>query len=211
MEKKPILIPENYEAAKKRKEEVLQMINEYNEALFNEDILPYTDEEIKRLQEEYLLLDDYVELTDTEKKAIDKHQEEEEETITEDGEVVKKDKHSYWDAVNPLIFVYALFPLIGSLWFAIQGIGIQVIELFTKILSKNKIVLRGISDNGFLAICLALIAIYPILFCVVTLLVKLFVCRKKETKKAAFWILMGQILISVINYIVVAVEVSKLW
>ncbi len=211
MEKESILIPEDYEEAKKRKEEVLQMINKYNEALFNEEELPYTDEEIKKLQEEYLLLDDYVELTDTEKKAIGKHQEEEyEESINDDGEV-KKANHSYWDAVNPLIFVYALFPLIGSLWFAIQGIGIQVIELFTKILSKNDIVLTEISDNGFLAICLALIAIYPVLFCVVTLLVKLFVCRKKETKKAAFWILMGQILISIINYIVVAVEVSKLW
>lgn len=208
MDKDIILIPENYEEAKKRKEEVLRMINEYNEALFNEQALPYSDEEIKKLQEEYLLLDDYVELTETEKKAINNEDDDEEISVTDNP---KKQEKGFWDLVNPLIFVYALAPLVGSMWFAIQGVGIQVLQLFTEILSKYKIQLTGVSDKGFLAICLGLIAIYPVLFCILTLLVKIFVCRKKETKKAALWILFGQILISVINYIVVAVEVSKQW
>lgn len=206
MKKEPVLVPEDYEEAKKRKEEVLLMINQYNEALFNGDELPYSDDEIKDLQEEYLLLDDYVELTDTEKKLIN----ESENSDDEDG-VSEVEKETYWDRVNPLIFVYALFPLIGSLWFAIQGIGIQVIQLFTKILDKHDITLTGVSNKGFLVLCLVLVAIYPILFCVVTLLVKIFVCRRKETKKAAFWILMSQILITVINYVVVAVEVIRSW
>lgn len=206
MDKDVILIPEDYEEAKKRKEEVLRMINEYNEAMFNDEVLPYSDEEIKKLQEEYLLLDDYVELTETEKKALNKDAEDEE--VSETDEAKKK---GFWDLVNPLIFIYALGPLVGSMWFAIQGIGIQVLELFTEILSKNNIQLTGVTDKGFLAICLALIAIYPVLFCLVTLLVKIFVCRKKETKKAALWILLVQILLSVINYIVVAVEVAKQW
>lgn len=206
MEKEPILIPEDYEEAKKRKEEVLLMINQYNEALFNGEELPYSDDEIKKLQEEYLLLDDYVELTDTEKRLINKGADD-----AEDGEVLDEPKETFWDKVNPLIFVYALFPLIGSLWFAIQGIGIQVIQLFTKFLSKKDIVLTGVSDKGFLVICLSLVAVYPILFCLVTLLVKIFVCRRKETKKVAFWILMSQILISIINYLVVAIEVIRSW
>lgn len=212
MEKNPILIPENYEEAKKRKEEVLQMINSYNEALFNEEVLPFTDEEIRVLQEEYLLLDDYVELTDTEKKIINKDSEEDiEEIVNDDGTIIKRRKESFWDKVNPFIFVYAVFVLVGSLWFAIQGIGIQMMQLFSNVVSKLNIDISGISENGFLVLCIGLIAIYPILFCVITLLVKIFLCRNNETKKVAFWLLMSQILVITINYVIVIIEVIKAW
>lgn len=212
MEKDSILIPENYEDAKKRKEEVLKMINSYNEALFNDEVLPFSDEEIRVLQEEYLLLDDYVELTDTEKEFMNKDSEEDfEEIVNEDGTVTKKIRVTFWEKVNPFIFIYAVVVLVGSLWFAIQGIGIEIMHLFTNIITKFNIPLTGLSDKGFLILCLGLIAIYPILFCVFTLLVKIFLCRNKETKKVAFWLLMSQILVIVINYVIVVIGVIKSW
>lgn len=212
MAKDQILIPEDYEEAKKRKEEVLKMINLYNEALFNDEVLPFTDEEIRVLQEEFLLLDDYVELTDTEKEIINKDSEEDyEEIVNEDGTVTKKIKVSFWEKVNPFIFIYAVFVLVGSLWFAIQGIGVQMMELFVKIIDKFDISLGSISENGFLILCLALIAIYPILFCVITLLVKIFLCRNKETKKVGFWLLISQIIVITLNYVIVIIGVIKTW
>ena len=67
-----IKIPENYEEALKRKEEVLNIINSYSIALLNETELPCSEEEIALLQEEYSMLDEYVELTNTEKEAMNK-------------------------------------------------------------------------------------------------------------------------------------------
>ena len=45
-------IPETYDEAVKRKADVLQMINDYNVALLLGNDLPYSEEEIERLQEE---------------------------------------------------------------------------------------------------------------------------------------------------------------
>ena len=98
-----IQIPDNYQEALARKEEVLKQINAYNEALFNETELPCSDEEIALLQEEYALLDEYVELTDTEKEAYKSLEKVEYvEVEEEDGTVTKKVKVSFWDKVKNL-------------------------------------------------------------------------------------------------------------
>ena len=60
-------IPDTYEEAVARKAEVLKLINEYNEALLLDKELPCSEEEIDRLQEEYQILNDHLELTDEEK------------------------------------------------------------------------------------------------------------------------------------------------
>ena len=80
-------IPDTYEEAVARKAEVLKLINEYNEALLLDKELPCSEEEIDRLQEEYQILNDHLELTDEEK--LEKLKDSDKE-INEDGVVVEK-------------------------------------------------------------------------------------------------------------------------
>lgn len=94
-------IPETYEDAVNRKQELLDKINEYNDAFFNNQPLPYTDEEIDAFQEEYQLLNDHLQLTEEEK--INRLDEDEKEVL-EDGTVVKVE--SVFDKIHPLTYVY---------------------------------------------------------------------------------------------------------
>ena len=203
-----IQIPENYQEALARKEEVLKLINAYNEALFNETELPCTDEEIELLQEEYAILDEYVELTDTEKEAYKNLEKVEYVEVTEeDGTVTKKEKITFWDKVNPLIFIYAVVPLIGSLWFAIQGIGIQFLNKFVELVDKYQWDFSDWKDGAITALFMAIIAIYPILFVLLSFIVASFICRKKETKIVGYIILIAHFVLIVINYIVVCSKI----
>ena len=94
-------IPSTYEEAVLRKQELLEKINEYNEAFFNETDLPYTEEEIEELQEEYQILNDHLQLTDKEK--IARLDEKDKETL-DDGTVVKVD--NFFDKIHPFTYVY---------------------------------------------------------------------------------------------------------
>lgn len=215
MSDKKINIPENYDEALKRKNEVLEMINKYNELMFTEGAtLPFTDEEIALLQEEYLILDEYVGLTDQEKEAYQKLESNEYvEHVQEDGTVVKVKKETFWDKVNPIVFIYAVLPLIGSLTSVIQGIGIGSINLFGKLLGKivekNDWSLENITDNQLFALSYGLMLIYPIVFCLITFLLYKFACRKKETKSVFFWILIGHIALSIISCVIIFIELFK--
>ena len=119
-------IPETYEEAVKRKQELLEKINAYNEALFAEKELPYTDEEIEAFQEEFQILNDNLDLTDEEKlEKLD----DEDKIVNEDGSVeVKK---SFFDKLHITTYLY-LF------------LGTLVVLLFSTVL------LPGIA-NGFIS------------------------------------------------------------
>lgn len=199
-----IQIPDNYEEALARKEEVLKLINAYSEALLNDTELPCSEEEIELLQEEYSLLDEYVELTDVEKEAYSVNDNVEYvEVVEEDGTVTKKVKLSFWDKVNPFIFVYAVIIIIGSLWFAVQGIGIQFLNLFVTLVEKFQWDFTNWSDKNVTVLFSAIFAIYPLLFVIFSFLNARFICRKKETKLIGYILLAFHFVLILINYIVV--------
>ena len=199
-----IQIPDNYEEALARKEEVLKLINAYSEALLNDTELPCSEEEIELLQEEYSLLDEYVELTDVEKEAYSINENVEYvEVVEEDGTVTKKVKLSFWDKVNPFIFVYAVIIIIGSLWFAVQGIGIQFLNLFVTLVEKYQWDFTNWSDDNVTVLFSAIFAIYPLLFVIFSFLNARFICRKKETKLIGYILLAFHFVLILINYIVV--------
>lgn len=199
-----IQIPDNYEEALARKEEVLKLINAYSEALLNDTELPCSEEEIELLQEEYSLLDEYVELTDVEKEAYSINENVEYvEVVEEDGTVTKKVKLSFWDKVNPFIFVYAVIIIIGSLWFAVQGIGIQFLNLFVRLVEKFQWDFTNWTDKNVTVLFSAIFAIYPLLFVLFSFLNARFICRKKETKLIGYILLAFHFVLILINYIVV--------
>ena len=199
-----IQIPDNYEEALARKEEVLKLINAYSEALLNDTELPCSEEEIELLQEEYSLLDEYVELTDVEKEAYSINDNVEYvEVVEEDGTVTKKVKLSFWDKVNPFIFVYAVIIIIGSLWFAVQGIGIQFLNLFVTLVEKFQWDFTNWTDKNVTVLFSAIFAIYPLLFVIFSFLNARFICRKKETKLIGYILLAFHFVLILINYIVV--------
>lgn len=199
-----IQIPDNYEEALARKEEVLKLINAYSEALLNDTELPCSEEEIELLQEEYSLLDEYVELTDVEKEAYSINDNVEYvEVVEEDGTITKKVKLSFWDKVNPFIFVYAVIIIIGSLWFAVQGIGIQFLNLFVTLVEKFQWDFTNWTDKNVTVLFSAIFAIYPLLFVIFSFLNARFICRKKETKLIGYILLAFHFVLILINYIVV--------
>ena len=203
-----IQIPDNYKEALARKEEVLKLINAYSEALLNDTELPCTEEEIALLQEEYELLDEYVELTEVEKEAYSVNDNVEYvEVVEEDGTVTKKVKVSFWDKVNPLIFIYAVIVIIGSLWFAIQGIGVQLLNVFIELVGKYQWDFVDWTEKQITILFSCIIGIYPLLFVIFSVLNARFICRKRETKLIA-WILSGfHFVLMLVNYIVVITKI----
>ena len=203
-----IQIPDNYKEALARKEEVLKLINAYSEALLNDTELPCTEEEIALLQEEYELLDEYVELTEVEKEAYSVNDNVEYvEVVEEDGTVTKKVKVSFWDKVNPLIFIYAVIVIIGSLWFAIQGIGVQLLNVFIELVGKYQWDFVDWTEKQITILFSCIIGIYPLLFVIFSVLNAGFICRKRETKLIA-WILSGfHFVLMLVNYIVVIAKI----
>lgn len=109
-EEKVYVMPATYEEAVQRKQELLDKINAYNEAMFAGEELPYSDKEIDELQEEYQILNDRLFLTDSEK--IDKLNDED-KIINEDGTVERK--LSFLDKVHWPLFVYPIFLIIFAL------------------------------------------------------------------------------------------------
>lgn len=193
-------IPENYNEALQRKEEVLNLINSYNEALFNEQDLPLTDEEIASLQEEYAFLDEFVGLTATE-KAARKEEVETVEVVSEDGTVEHVEKKNFWDKVNPLILLYGILPIIGSLTFCIQSIGLALIYKFIDLVGKYEWDISGLNDNQVNWLFMGIMSIYPILFNILTFILVKFVFKGKETKLIGYIILALQFVISIISMI----------
>lgn len=121
-------IPETYEEAVKRKQELLEKINAYNEALFAEKELPYTDEEIEAFQEEFQILNDNLDLTDEEKlEKLD----DEDKIVNEDGSVeVKK---SFFDKLHITTYLYLFLGTLVVLLFStvlLPGIASGFISKF---------------------------------------------------------------------------------
>ncbi len=111
-------IPENYDEAYKLKQELLEKINAYNTALFNGEELPYSDEEIDMLQEEYQILNDHLALSQEEKMM----------KLTENDKVVKEDgtvevKETIWDKIHWVVYLYGFISTIFACGILTKPIG----------------------------------------------------------------------------------------
>ena len=122
--------PKNYEEAVLIKEELLIEINKYNEAVFNEEELPYSDEEIDILMAEYQTFNDQLKLTKKEK--IDKLDEEDKVTL-ESGEVVEVE--SVFDKIHFSFYLYILFSIVLILFSSVFSYQIGN-NLMTNYLNK---------------------------------------------------------------------------
>lgn len=111
-------IPENYEEAYQLKQELLEKINAYNQALFNGEELPYSDEEIDRFQEEYQILNDHLALSDEEKLL---KLEENEKVVNADGTI--EAKTTVWDKIHWSIYLYGFVSTIFICGILTEPIG----------------------------------------------------------------------------------------
>ena len=118
-------IPETYDEAVKRKAEVLQMINDYNVALLLGNDLPYSEEEIERLQEEYQILNDHLALTDEERLA---KLDDDDKIVNEDGTV--EEKQSIFDKIHWSIYLVAIISFIACCGIFTKAVGNACMESF---------------------------------------------------------------------------------
>lgn len=106
-----------YEEAQTRKTELQEKINQYNIAYFNNEELPYTEEEITAMTEEFEFL--YSKLGDQESE--------------EEKEIKEKDK-KFFDKVNPFLVIFTFFAGIFSIGFLNGLIGNAVFSGFKKLI-----------------------------------------------------------------------------
>lgn len=116
-------IPDTYEEAVKRKADVLQMINDYNVALLLGNDLPYTDEEIEQLQEEYQILNDHLALTEEERLA---KLNEDDIIVNEDGTI--EEKKSIFDKIHWSFYLVAVITLLVTCGIFTYSIGTACME-----------------------------------------------------------------------------------
>ena len=118
-------IPETYDEAVKRKADVLQMINDYNVALLLGNDLPYSEEEIERLQEEYQILNDHLALTEDERLA---KLDDDDKIVNEDGTV--EEKQSIFDKIHWSIYLVAVVSFIACCGIFTKAVGNACMESF---------------------------------------------------------------------------------
>ncbi len=121
----------SYEEAVARKNELKEKINQYNEALFNEQELPFSEEEIDDMMAEYQYLEDELALTEEEK--IERLEADEKEVL-EDGTVVKVD--SVFDKLHFTFYIYAIYTLVIVLFSCVFSLQIGN-NISSKLLEAN--------------------------------------------------------------------------
>lgn len=181
MDDKKIIIPKTYEEAIKRKEEVLALINDYNEAYFKGEEPLISEEAMSLLQEEFLILNDIV---------IDK-------PVDNDIESDDKEKKiNILEKINPLIWIYTFIIFTFSSWFMIEYVGN---EIFKFIFTKNWI---QDYDNKFLIIMVIIWSFYafPLLIFSLNFLVKLFFKKNPLNHKAFWWVIVAHFVYLIINF-----------
>ncbi len=171
-------VPETFEEAVQRKEELLNKLNQYNEDFFNGNTT-YTEEEIKLIKEEYEFLDEYVDV---------------------DGEfaVEAPVEKGFFDKVNIFVWIYALFALFSGVYIVQQLVGFELFKI---------VYTAGLFDNFgnaikyiFVILCFV---VYPLILMLITLILKFLVFKKTaEDKKAFKWVFLGQIAFLLINFVV---------
>ncbi len=196
-------MPDTYEEAVKRKGEVLEKINAYNEAMLLEQELPCSEDEIESLQEEYQILNDHLQLTEAEK--IEKLSEDEIE-IEDDGTVKKKE--TIFDKIHWFIYPYALISTIFASGILSKGIGTNLMKAFLyhyfdKVYDKTQTIYMAtdqvMNEFSFWLKCIFSYSLLPLIIVILSLVVFL-IFRKKGTvnKKITMGILIIHSILAVV-------------
>ncbi len=174
-------MPETREEAAKRKEELLEKINKYNEEYFA-GTPSLSEEEINLIQEEYQFLDDLVD-------------------IEEDYAKIDEPKEQkFLDKVSILVWIYAMFAFFSSLFFVQQPIGLNLI--FAKIYNLGWF--EGLGNTAIWFLITGSFLVYPVLLGIIGLVLKLVAFKKTpEDKKAFKYVFLGQIVCLLINFIII--------
>lgn len=173
-------MPETREEAVKRKEELFEKINKYNEEYFSGNPT-LSEEEINLIQEEYQFLDDLVD-------------------IEEDYAKVDEPKEQkFLDKVNIFVWIYAMFALFSGFYFIQQRFGFYVIlmNIFDETLfsTLTNVELWFLVFGSFVA--------YPVVLAVIGLILKIFAFKKSaESRKAFKYVFLGQIAFLIINFVI---------
>ena len=197
-------IPDTYEEGLARKKELLEKINQYNEALFNETELPYTEEEIDLFQEEYQLLDDNLSLSEEEKLA---RLSEDEKVVLEDGTV--EAKRTILDKIHWSMWLYLIFCFVLAIvgYFMQNSISDQVVTkslfgYFEQVFDKsndqyelfNKASEYYMGAGKFWFIVIGSHLIIPAAVTIISVVAYfLFRLMHDENSKIAFWVMIFNI------------------
>ena len=213
-------IPETYEEAVARKEEVLKLINEYNVALLLGNELPCSDEEIEKLQEEYQILNDHLALTEEEK--INKLNDSD-KIVQEDGTIVEK--VSIFDKIHWSVYLYGIISTIFAAGILTKPVGKACMnsfidKYFYDLLWEKGVEMTALEKSGFMWTdfqywfrCAISFLWLPLLILLLTT-VFYFLFRKRNdiNSKIAKWLLIAHIALFVISFAIIILQGElKFW
>lgn len=195
---------ESSAVAQKRKQFLLQEINKYNEALFSNSPLPYSDEELDEMQEEYYYLDNHIALTDEEKVAkLDNKN-----VDIVDGEKIAK--VGFWDKISIIQVLWMVIGTLLSMELLTYVLGNVFYSSFCNMLFSsfyknefNYISTLPINYFGYWLLTVGSFAIFPLLM-VALILLFFFIYKNKspEARKLAFVLLIVQLSLLVVSFII---------
>lgn len=204
-------IPQTQEEARALKQEILEKINNYNNAVFNNEPLPYTDEEIDELQNQYDLLSEVVKLTKEEKKKLANLGNEDNPEATKVTVVDKISTANYLYGIILTIFISGILSKqVGEAIF--NGfMGNYFSSVYKKTGDMYALMSSTANDNFmkapvfWLITCFSFI-IVPLILLIISLVIFL-ILRKKDSlnKKVAMYIFITH---AVLTVIVIAVLLS---
>lgn len=207
-------IPDTYEAAVARKEEVLKLINDYNVALLLGNDLPCSEGEIEKLQEEYQILNDHLALTKEEKlnKLNDA-----DKIVQEDGTIVEK--VSVFDKIHWSVYVYGIISTIFATGILTRPVGQSTMKgfinrYFYDLLWEKYVDAYSLQKSDFMWTdfqfwfrCAFSYLWLPLLIIILsTVFYLLFRKRNDINTKIAKWLLIGHIVLFVISFAVIILQ-----
>lgn len=213
-------IPETYEEAVARKEEVLKLINEYNVALLLGNELPCSDEEIEQLQEEYQILNDHLALTEEEK--INKLNDSD-KIVQEDGTIVEK--ISIFDKIHWSVYLYGIISTIFAAGILTKPVGKTCMnnfidKYFYDLLWEKNVGMSALEKSGYMwtsfqywfRCAISFLWLPLLILLLTTVFYFLFRKRKDINSKIAKWLLIGHIALFVISFAIIILQGElKLW
>ena len=126
-------------------------------------------------------------------------------------------KQTFFDKVSVWVYIYSFFGIFLSLGLLNSLIGTGIYELIMKIIykfmfnSENHLLMENIGSFLYGCIYYGSYLLFPIILILVTLIILLIVKKKgkEENKKLLFWILIVQIILSVIVSLILIIGLAK--
>lgn len=183
---KEFVIPESLEEAIARQEEVSDLIDSYTIAEFEGKVKPFSEEKLDELVEEKAFLDSIIGSIKPKK---------EEKAETDEAK----------NGISYLMILIFLFLYVSVLWFMVKVIGVNIFEQFILTIYGNEELAIAFNNKTRLLIAgFILLSLHPALICVIAGILRRFFFTKNEiNKKVSMYLMIGLILDSLINVLIV--------